>query len=295
MVAESTVTRSSNATSLRPIAKKRKVEESDGSGDEAWDGRPKPFTSYGTLLSESWDSSSAEASLVLELPKYDYMQTNTLAIKATVPVDKTGWAFNICPATDKFCTDILLHFNPRYAKQQLIYNDRQGTWGTGIKKRLTTMDPLHTSNLELVIQIRPEGFLLFANEKFSCFVPHRRPIDQFNDLKVAFMIEDDNGNRYFAKIDQVWWGHLDLDREILSPSVRASMEQAVAEPVASVTNPLVPRTLFISNLPIMDDLHDLQSLEYALLDLFQEFLPEAVVMVRGQGQAYVRVSVALDL
>lgn len=274
----------------RPIKKKRVVDED--SDDEAVlaSQKPRAFSSSGMQLDGAWTAASASAPLTVPLPAYQYTQTNTLAIALNANLKSNGWALNICLGSDKYLTDVLLHFNPRYLAGALLMTDRTGTWGEPIKKRLLTTDSLFAQHTELVIQFRPEGFLVFANDRFATFFPHRRPLPAAEtDMKVVFITADDNGKEMEVTVNKVWWGHLDLEREILSPSVRTYMEKAVAELPATLANPMLPRTLLVSNLPLLDDLEELQGLEYALFDLFEGFSAEAICMVRGAGLAYCRL------
>jgi hypothetical protein len=59
----------------------------------------------------------------------------------------------------------------------------------------------------------------------------------------------------------------------------------------SVLNPIEPRTILLEGLPSISDLEILQGLEYALLDLMENFSPEKISLVTGQGIAYIRVRI----
>eukprot|EP01039_Chlorochromonas_danica_P011588 gene11589-12981_t len=273
----------------RPISKRKKVEEeSDSDSEVVVDLRP--FSALGMLHESIWKSSDAENPLLLFLRGYDCASgSNTLALEYTAALDSSGWSLNLTSSTDEDNMDVFFHFNPRYSKSSLIMNDRQGTWGDAEKKRLHSGDGLWSSQVRLIIQFRLEGFLLFANDKFAAFFPHRRELGGVADFRLVFSTEDDNGHRHEVTVSKVWWGRMDFHREILSPSVRATMERAVAEPPRCVTNPYPPRTVIISNLSMSDDLEYLQGMEYTLFDLFNEFKPESVAMVRGKGKAFCRL------
>jgi hypothetical protein len=62
---------------------------------------------------------------------------NTIQLKLTLPKDlntPNAWSFNIAPNDDFYSTDILFHFNPRNATNEVILNDRIGTWGDVTRK-----------------------------------------------------------------------------------------------------------------------------------------------------------------
>jgi hypothetical protein len=56
-------------------------------------------------------------------------QRQTVAAKLTVPPGSERWSLNLSPPQHSDLTDILLHVNPRYKKQELLLTDKQGTWG----------------------------------------------------------------------------------------------------------------------------------------------------------------------
>ncbi len=283
--------------SARPI-KKRKVDTEEEEEDDETVAttrlRPGLFSPQGILWNDVWSSRNAEGNLSVTLEPFDYFHgNNTIAINLTTFSDSNGWAFNLCPESDQYLVDILFHFNPRYKKARLAMTDRIGTWGKATSKKIFANDAIVSKELTLIVQFRPEGFLVLANDKFAGFFAHRRPLplQPLERYKLVFITEDDNGNKLEVVIKKIWWGHQELEREILSPSVRASMEQAVEEQAeaASLVQPMPLRTILVSNLPKYSDLVDLQGLEYALFDLFDDFAPEAICMVRSAGLAYCKV------
>ena len=139
-----------------------------------------PFSLEYMLSETIWYSNTQNAiSQQFLLSEFSYNDKQTLALKLTIPNNSNSWSINICPAKDYHNNNIFLHFNPRYNKKHLIMNDKQGTWGEGKKKTFTD---IHTSKnngilakeIDLIIQIRPDGFYIFANNIFNSFFYHRR-------------------------------------------------------------------------------------------------------------------------
>ncbi|RYG96570.1 hypothetical protein EON65_54200, partial [archaeon] len=252
----------------------------------------------------SWSTlTSSSTPLTLLLNNFSMEGKNTIAIAFQANLKNIGWAFNLSSQHDEEMSDVFLHFNPRYLGTKptpegsrprvhmLHMTDRQGTWGEGERIRLAPNHPLLEGEGTLVINIRPEGFIMHLNQDFIAFFPHRRDISQETAFKLQFLVEDDNGNAYDVIINSVWWGHEHLTSQSLSTSVRIHMEEAYAKLPSILENPAPPRTLIATGLPVLDDLLGLQSMEYALMDAFGEHGVETVRMVRGKGKAYVRVSI----
>lgn len=254
---------------------------------------PTYFNDEGIIMNELWDSLQSNENKELLLPSFKLENNNTIGIKLESDHIRS-WAFNICPASDRFNTDILFHFNPRYkskGKPMIVLNDRQGTWGTGTTEEMRNTQGILAKSIDLKIEIRKEGFLVFANNIFAAFFVHRRDIINFKDLKIVFISKDDNGKEEEVKIFSVWWGHTDFKRETLSPSINSIINRSLKVTYESVTNPLPPRTIVAEGLPKLHDLVELQGLEYSLLDLFEEYKVVRVSLVTGEGIAYILVRV----
>jgi len=186
----------------------------------------------GSLLLDSvWDPRSASSSVFLPLPNFgiiydeddaELRENNTLAVLMHVPEGAKQWAVNICPANHLDNHNILLHFNPRFAagkqlRKEIAFNDRVGTWGDSFKERIR--DPkeqeknkghptaeLLQMRVELLIQVRKEGFVIFVNGKCLCLFPHRRPLNTGEELVVSFPLKDDMAHLQEGQVHKVWWG-----------------------------------------------------------------------------------------
>jgi hypothetical protein len=84
-------------------------------------------------------------------------------------------------------------------------NDRQGTWGDGTLEEMRNPKGILSNIVDLKVEIRKDGFLVFANGIFAAFFVHRRDINQFDghDLKITFVAKDDNGIEQEVKINEV--------------------------------------------------------------------------------------------
>lgn len=181
------------------------------------------FSSVGILYDTIWKSNVANsAPLSVLLKSFSYTQKQTLGLKLTVPNDSTSWSLNICAGKDWHNNNILLHFNPRYKKKTVVTNDKQGTWGAGRSRQIgkdssSKNDGLLAKDIALMIQLRPDGFYIFANDMFSDFFPHRRDpttmvtVDSgrsssgggVSDLKVIVNDKDANGKVQDIIVHQV--------------------------------------------------------------------------------------------
>jgi hypothetical protein len=209
-----------------------------------------------------------------------------------IPTGSRGWAINICPKSDIYNVDVLFHFNPRYSGKQrkIVMNDRLGTWSQGTDTAIHAQSAILAETLDVKIQIRSEGFLVHCNDQLCTFFAHRRDIKGFDGLKLVLMPRDDNGNPLPVKVNQYWWGHLDLENTILSMSVKNLIRKSVeeAQSTESYLNPTIPRTAVATGLPILYDLEELQGIEYLLLDVFEKYKPK-VSLVTGAGIGYIKV------
>ena len=142
------------------------------------------------LLSRDWNPSSQR----LEAgPGPDFVLSDlgpdgnqTLAMKISVPADSTRWAFNVCPPEHDGWKEMVFHFNPRrFKREELLLNSRtEGIWRKNDTIPLSDLPSLFGSNsrectLELVVQVREQGFFVFHNRNYLCHFPHRREIHSF--------------------------------------------------------------------------------------------------------------------
>lgn len=166
------------------------------------------FSAEGMISDTVWKSSVPNAKPAkFNLPGFGYTLKQTLGLRLTVPNDAKSWSFNICPENDYHNNNIFLHFNPRYNKKTLVMTDKQGTWGAGKSRHFgqaasSKTDGLLAKDIDLMVQIRSDGFYIFANEMFNSFFPHRRnpvlacvddPSDGQTDLKLIVNARDANG------------------------------------------------------------------------------------------------------
>lgn len=161
------------------------------------------FSQVGILHDSTWKSSLGNSEpLNVLLRAFGLSQKQTLGLRLTVPNDSTSWSLNVCPGNDYHNNNILLHFNPRYKKRTVITNDKQGTWGSGHSRQIakdssSKNDGLLSRDIDLMIQLRLDGFYIFANDMFSDFFPHRRDPSggaHLADLKLIVNNKDANGN-----------------------------------------------------------------------------------------------------
>lgn len=194
-------------TTSSKIRKAQLVEEADDEEDHlSVDGSERLFSQGGTLHDAVWNARLAKDNLQIVLPEFGFAKKQTLAVQLRVPLNSQSWSMNITPADDRFGSDILMHFNPRFKKSVLILNDKQGTWGNGVKRDLgqnSITDGLRAREVSLMIQLRADGFYIFANNMYNAFFSHRRNPEQFDSLKVVFNCVDDNGNPQEVTINKV--------------------------------------------------------------------------------------------
>ena len=160
------------------------------------------FSHVGILHDSTWKSSAVNSEpLIVPLSAFGFSQKQTLGLKLTVPNDSVSWSLNICAGKDWHNNNILLHFNPRYKKKTVITNDKQGTWGSGHSRQIakessSKNDGLLAKDIDLMIQLRQDGFYIFANDMFGDFFPHRRDPSggaHLADLKLIVNNKDANG------------------------------------------------------------------------------------------------------
>jgi hypothetical protein len=154
-----------------------------------------------------WSSLAAEESnhqLILDDFSFDRKQT--LGLRVVVPKESNSWSFNLCPEDDWHNSNVLLHFNPRYRKSELVMNDKQGTWNDGASWKFSSSDGmkgLMSSELDLMVQLRPMGFFIFVKDDFCALFPHRRDPSHLSRLKLTFNAKDGNGNAQNVEVHKV--------------------------------------------------------------------------------------------
>jgi len=229
-----------------------------------------------------------------ELREFDYENNQTIAFKISIPKDSTRYSINILPPSSAQSDDgstILFHFNPRNykGKNVLILNHRQcGDWGRFQSLPLDTLPLLFGTTIELVIQIRTEGFFVFVNGAFACHQNHNINPSQYRSLKVQIPLMDDKMNPESAIFHRIWWGKkepIHVDEEDLSYSQKASaaiMDNSQNE----------KRILWVGNLPKLEDKSEIFELKSYLEDLFKDNLgrlPLKVNINGPKGYAFVTV------
>lgn len=154
-----------------------------------------------------WNSLvSEESGHQLILDDFSFDRKQTLGLRVVVPKESTSWSFNLCPEDDWHNSNVLLHFNPRYKKSELVMNDKQGTWNVGANWKFSSSDgmkALMSSELDLMVQLRPKGFFIFVQDEFCALFPHRRDPSHLSRLKLTFNAKDGNGNAQNVVVHKV--------------------------------------------------------------------------------------------
>jgi len=251
------------------------------------------FSPQGILFQDDWNPISATGPLHFTLPSFSYNGNNTLAFTVYTSANFKGWAFNICPDDHKDFCDYFFHFNPRYIKRSqsydLVTNDKFGTWGAVYNDPFNADgDPLDERMVEVIVNIRPEGFFVYTNNKFRIFFCHRRSMEENCNLTLLIPERDENTKLYDGVIRKVWWGNTSLassEYEIAIVNSSLNDENSLNRP------PLVPfmeRTAVAKDLPIITDPMEIQVLEINLKEMFSAFHFPKLSVVIGKGLAYVR-------
>lgn len=252
---------------------------------------------------------------------------NTVVLTVEIPKNARRWSINICPRNHRSCGDILLHVNPRYNKNKLHLNDKQGTWGLkkefDMTKAKGTAQALLSSKCEVCITITDKAFLIAANKQFVGWFAHRRSIMKYMEDGLSLIIgkSDDNGTLETGVFSDIWWGckyfkdsfpssataesdklsfsHCELEIDV-PPHVKEELEgmevikdRGDDDAYASIS----ARTLEVSGLPMTNDAVEIQQIEGALFEAFDEFSVEDVQITRNAGVGYVKfksIDMALD-
>lgn len=263
------------------------------------------FAPSGILLNTDWNPKLKPVIKSWALSQFSLSGNQTLAINLTVPRNFRRWSLNICPTNHRDFSDLLFHFNPRYnknrAEHMLVMNDKHGTWGAELRSPFIANDPLSAGVITLMIQIRPEGFCIFANGKFRALFRHRREIEKFSDLQLLILDKDENGMVEEAVFHKIWWGRRDPSLDALPSNIVNSLNDSSGmamddeDDIDSIVNrkPHIPfdvRTIVAQGLPVVD-VQGIQFLEHRLEEAFQEFGLESIAIVVGKGLGYLRFSI----
>jgi hypothetical protein len=279
------------------IRKKRRVgEEEDDELEVVFH-----FPQEGVVGSHyPWFAGSATKSAQYPLRLYSSDGNNLIKAKLRVPENSKGWAFNITPLSDIFSTNIYFHFNPRYKKEKVYMNHKYGTWGDELRisagKQYERND-IKANDIILKILIQDSGFFVFANDIFTAFFPKRNiTYAMEKDLKIEFPCEDANGKAYDVRVDQVWWGREENPSTLITPEIQLLVEAAetARDELPNIVSPMMPRSIIIRNMPISNDLHDLQDLEFMITDKLEADIGKETVgavsisLIRGASIGYAR-------
>ncbi len=251
------------------------------------------FSPQGILFQDDWNPISASGPLHFTLPDFSYNGNNTFAFTVYTSSNFKGWAFNVCPNDHKDYCDYYFHFNPRYIKRSqsydLVTNDKYGTWGAVYSEPFNADgDPLDERMVEVIVNIRPEGFFVYTNNKFRIFFCHRRSMDENCNLALLIPERDENTKLYDGIIRKVWWGNTSLvpsDYEMSIVNNTLNDENSLNRPP---TVPFIERTAVAKDLPIITDPMEIQVLEINLKEMFSAFHFPKLSVVIGKGLAYVR-------
>ena len=135
---ENAVKAVSTTAAVSKIKKRKAVADDDMEGIMSMDGGDMPivlFGPLGTLSNKDWDPSTEPIMKDIMLNNFSLDTYQTLGLRLTIPPQSKRWSINISPSDHCDCTNILLHFNPRYNTKKgktLEINDKQGTFNTNL-------------------------------------------------------------------------------------------------------------------------------------------------------------------
>ena len=262
---------------------------------------PEIFDPAFTLMSEEWSTYGENAKpLELILNNFGYGNFQTLAVKLTVPEDSEHYSINILATEEDYregCdgVGIFFHMNPRRYKTKkddiVMFNDRDVTWGRPRKVPLDQMPQLFGTTIELVVQVRAEGFVTFVNGVFVNFFEHRRDISKYKKLILQIPTQDDNGYPCIANFTKIWWGWKEPETD------EDEMYGAVAmEKGRTGEDPDKERTIFVGGLPKCHDQSDIDDLNEKLCEIFEEYGVEKPITIIGRkGIAFLKVHLVFVL
>lgn len=297
--------------SAAPKIRKRQKVDDDMKIVESEEVQTSVFNRPGLLLDSAWNPKTAEASAFFALQDFGVLDARnesstalkqTIVILLSIPSGARQWAVNLCPTEHLDNHNIFMHFNMRYAagkqmRKELALNDKEGTWGPVHKEGFesnTRMQGLLASTIELVIQIRQEGFVIFANNRFVAMFFHRRELPRDGRLVLSFPITDDMNKLQEGVVRKVWWGNLPHDMFEVPPEalLTDSMVKQRDHVRDLSSRPCRMRTIAVTGLPMRTSPVELQFIEEGLKGVFgvKDIVPEAINVVPGKGVAYVRLA-----
>lgn len=298
------------------IIKKRKVVDIDDLPDMV----EGDFFPQGEVLFDGWwsscdnnnDNDDNNNDKHLLLNNFDLFSSDnnnndwkqTLGLRLELPDRSKSWAFSLSPADENnndnslHESEVLFHFNPRYKKNQLVMNDKQGTWGTALTRQLgssSKVEAVLSKNVTLMIQIRTEGFVVFANGMFCDFFAHRRDINEYSkkNLRLVMLAKDGNGRPLEIILQKAWWCCLDPASHPLTEHSQRELCEAF-QTAMGIAIAVKNRTIEISGLPIVSDLVENYDIESQLFALFSDLQVEIINIVPGRGNAFVKMLTAED-
>lgn len=128
---------------------------------------PTSFPANGLILTEDWNPREEHAnhgtSKSFLLENFSVLKNQTLVFKVTVPSESKRWSVNLGPpemhtasSSDENWSNILYHFNPRYAakRKEFVQCDMtDGMWGVTDRRPFSAYSVLPTGNHMLIIQV----------------------------------------------------------------------------------------------------------------------------------------------
>jgi hypothetical protein len=306
----------------RPVLKKRQLKDSQNADEDEGEVIIDMDTldstalySEGFLSVEKWDPlfNTAPKTHILNgfgiveegkgvgMSSADARPNNTLVLQLSVPPNAKRWAVNIGPEHHNECAFIFLHFNPRYSKSQLVLNNKAGTWGAGRKVRFNSSSKdgsgskgaaaLLSTNIELMISVRENGFACFANGECCCFFPHRTDISKLERLACVLPRTDDNGVVETVVFHKVWWGFRDPALDIVPRSIidmhLEEIEMFLESRSKSQTEDSSCK-LEVTGLPKYTEPTEVMALERVVATFFQPFAPTGCHIDAGTGKCYLQ-------
>lgn len=91
------------------------------------------------------------------------------------------------------------------------------------------MSALRSTALEVVIQVRREGYCVFANGSFLTLFPHRRDPFKRTTLSLLVPATDGMGHPEDLVVHKVWWGRVVESALVVPASI---LQQSMASQYA---------------------------------------------------------------
>ena len=144
-----------------------------------------------------------------------------------------------------------------------------------------------SSNIELMISVRENGFACFANGECCCFFPHRTDISKLERLACVLPRTDDNGVVETVVFHKVWWGFRD---PALDTVPRGIMDMHLEEIELFQESRSKAQTedssckLEVRGLPKYTESTEVMALERVVAAFFQPFAPTGCHIDAGTGK-----------